>query len=347
MRKISMSSLKKAIEEYSKPKKVQQNTFYPYWDIPFDSQMIIKFLPDKNEDNAFFWVKTYSIVVTFNSSTRNPGLKETVIIPTLKNRNPDAFCPLTVKFWNARKEFADREDLDIFPLALREHYIFQGLVVDSPLDDPNPEQQIKFFRFTRGIGELIIDELKSMDDDEPTPCDIEDGSAFILVKRRRRGGFADYSRSRFGEPYALSAEEIEAYEEQAVDLSTLVPEPPTDTSVYEELIEAAIKFEQFDNDRWGHLVRSFTSGASDPGISSRPERKIAGTVETDDDFDEEEETSKVSPLEKLRELKRSKVKSVEEDSLDEEDEDEPTPVVKRDPSEILASLKARAKKSAR
>ena len=42
------------------------NAIYPFWNIPEQSTAVIRFLPDGNESNPFFWVERLMIRLPFN-----------------------------------------------------------------------------------------------------------------------------------------------------------------------------------------------------------------------------------------------------------------------------------------
>jgi len=77
-------------------------------------------------------------------------------------------------------------------------------------------------------NKFSLDELKIQDGlgdlDEP-PFDVEDGCNFT-IKKTQNGEYNSYTTSGYArKESALTDEQLELFEEQAVDLSTLLPKP--------------------------------------------------------------------------------------------------------------------------
>ena len=54
----------------SKPQgegQIGDNAIYPHWNIPENSEAVLRFLPDGNKDNTFFWTERAMIKLPFNS----------------------------------------------------------------------------------------------------------------------------------------------------------------------------------------------------------------------------------------------------------------------------------------
>jgi hypothetical protein len=150
-------------------------------------------------------------------------------------------------------------------------YIFQGFVRENPLaDDKAPANPIRRFI----IGPQIFTTIKSalMDPElEELPTDYLRGLDFRITKGAK-GGFADYSGSKWArKETALTEAEQAAIEQHGLfDLSTFLPKKPTDVElkVIKEMFEASVDGQSYDTERWGQYFRP--AGVSAPAGTATP-----------------------------------------------------------------------------
>jgi len=272
------------------------NAIYRHWDIPTDSTAVVRFLPDANPKNDFFWVERQMINLEF------PGVKGgvenkpvTVKVPCVEMYNDGSVCPVhaEIRPWY--------KDPSMEALASKywkkRSYLFQGFVVDDPLkEDEKPENPIR--KFT--ISAQIFKPLKAalMDPDmEHMPTDYDSGTDFRITKTQD-GKYANYGTSSYSrKERSLTEEERQAIEQYGLnDLSELLPKKPTDSelAVIMEMFEASVDGELYDPDRWGNFYRPWGldmdkypnavpnngSSAPAPKATPKPAPKAAPKVES-------------------------------------------------------------------
>ena len=55
------------------------NSIYPHWNMDEGTTAAIRFLPDVNSSNTFFWVERQIIKLPFNGVKGDPNIKQTVV----------------------------------------------------------------------------------------------------------------------------------------------------------------------------------------------------------------------------------------------------------------------------
>jgi hypothetical protein len=137
-------------------------------------------------------------------------------------------------------------------------YIFQGFVRDNPIaDDKTPANPIRRFIIGPQIFAIIKGAL--MDPElEELPTDLLRGLDFRISKTSK-GGFADYSSSKWArKESALTEAEQAAIEQYGLfDLSTFLPKRPgeVELKVIKEMFEASVDGQSYDAERWGQYFR--------------------------------------------------------------------------------------------
>ena len=169
------------------------NAIYPFWNIPENTTATLRFLPDGDESNTFFWKERQMIRLAF------PGVKGqdesrsvTVQVPCVEMWG-DA-CPVHAEI---RPWFKDPSLEDEGRKYWKKRsYIFQGFVTDNPMsDDQPPENPIRRFIINPSIFKIISSSLMDPDFAE-IPTDYEQGTDFKLTKTQK-GQYADYSTSNW------------------------------------------------------------------------------------------------------------------------------------------------------
>jgi hypothetical protein len=143
-------------------------------------------------------------------------------------------------------------------------YIFQGYVVDSPLqEDTTPENPIRRFI----IGPQIFNIIKGalMDPDmENIPTDYVNGTDFRLTKTTK-GQYADYSTSKWArKERSLDENELAAVDTNGLfDLKDFLPKKPTaeEVDVIYNMFQDSVNGELYDNDKYGNFFRPIGQAA--------------------------------------------------------------------------------------
>jgi hypothetical protein len=272
------------------------SAIYPHWNIPDNSAVTLRFLPDGNNKNTFFWQERAMIRLPFNGVKGDLESKQVQVrIPCMEMWNET--CPVLTE---VRTWFKDKglEEMGRKYWKKRD-YIFQGFVRDNPLtEEKAPENPIRRFIIGPQIYTLIKGAL--MDPElEELPTDYLHGLDF-RVSKGSKGGFADYSGSKWArKESALSEAEQAAIEQYGlVDLSTFLPKKPGDVElkVIKEMFEASVDGQSYDTERWGAYFRpagvSAPSGGSNAhtdDATPTPAKSAPVATSTSSDFDDDED----------------------------------------------------------
>jgi hypothetical protein len=251
------------------------NSIYPHWNMEEGQSATLRFLPDGNSKNTFFWQERAMIRLPFNGIKGEMESKQVQVrVPCMEMWQET--CPILTE---VRTWFKDKalEEMGRKYWKKRD-YIFQGFVRENPLaDDKTPENPIRRFI----IGPQIFSIIKSalMDPElEELPTDLLRGLDFRITKTSK-GGYADYNTSKWArKESALTEAEQAAVDKYGLfDLSTFLPKKPTEAEVkvIKEMFEASVDGQSYDTERWGQYFRP--AGVSAPGGSS------AGSAATDED----------------------------------------------------------------
>ena len=249
------------------------NSIYPHWNMDEGQSATLRFLPDGNSKNTFFWQERAMIRLPFNGVKGEADSKQVYVqVPCMEMWQET--CPVLTE---VRTWFKDKALEDMGRKYWKKRsYIFQGFVRENPLgDDKAPENPIRRFI----IGPQIFSIIKSalMDPElEELPTDLQRGLDFRITKTSK-GGYADYNTSKWArkETALTEAEQAAVDKHGLFDLSTFLPKKPTEAEVkvIKEMFEASVDGQSYDTERWGQYFRP--AGVSAPGGS--------GAVHADED----------------------------------------------------------------
>ena len=282
------------------------NGIYPHWNIAENTTARVRFLPDANTNNTFFWVERLMIKLPFAGIKGQAESKPTFVQVPCVEMWGEA-CPVLaeVRTWFKDKSLEEMGR----KYWKKKSYLFQGFVRDNPMsDDKTPENPIRRFVISPQIFNLVKNAL--MDPElENLPIDYQGGLDFN-IKKTSKGGYSDYSTSTWArKESALTADELKAIELYGLyNLSDFLPKKPNDTElkIIKEMFEASVNGEPFDMERWGAYFKPNglninTAPASNPAsAASKPTAKAVttpaakvGKDEAPFDTDEAEPTAPV------------------------------------------------------
>ncbi len=248
---------------------------YPFWEIPENEPVNIRFLPGTDENDPFFWKELQMINLNF------PGVKggdehkpvylkvpcvemwgdtcpvHTELRPMFKD---DALKEIATKYWKKRS------------------YIFQGFVMDSPLaEESPPENPIRRINLGRQLYNLVKGCL--MDPDmEIVPTDYINGLNFRIT-RTKDGQYNDYSSSNWTRKETpLNTEQLEAIEKHGLfDLNDWMPKKPSAEGLNAifEMFEASLEGELYDPERWAAYYRPWGLEYDGAGKKDTPKDSVA------------------------------------------------------------------------
>ena len=169
------------------------NSIYPFWNLKEGQEATLRFLPDGNTDNTFFWVERAMIKLPFAGIKGESESKPTIVqVPCVEMYNDGTTCPILSEVRGWFKDPA-LEDMGRKYWKKRS-YIFQGFVVEDGLKETEkPENPIRRFIIGPQIYELIRAALVDPEL-EDLPTDFVNGIDFRM-KKGSKGGYADYSTS--------------------------------------------------------------------------------------------------------------------------------------------------------
>jgi hypothetical protein len=247
------------------------NAIYPHWNMQEGKEAVVRFLPDGNSDNTFFWVERAMIKLPFAGVKGESDNRNVIVqVPCVEMYNDGTTCPILseVRGWFKDKSLEDMGR----KYWKKRSYIFQGFVVDDPLkEDSTPDNPVRRFIIGPQIFQIIKGAL--MDPElEELPTDYMRGVDF-RIKKTSKGGYADYSTSQWSRrERALSDEEKAAVDTNGLfNLNDFLPKKPGDVElqVMKEMFEASVDGEAYDMDKWGQYFKPAGMGQAtgDPNKS--------------------------------------------------------------------------------
>ena len=260
------------------------NAIYPFWNMKEGEQATMRFLPDGDDSNTFFWKERLMIKLPFAGVKGDTSSRPVQVqVPCMEMYNEA--CPILqeVRGW-----FKDPSLEDMGRKYWKKRsYIFQGFVVDDPLkEDSQPENPIRRFIIGPQIFQLIKAALMDPDMEE-LPTDYTAGVDFRLSKGTK-GGYADYGASNWARrERPLSDTEMAAINTHGLfNLNDFLPKKPgeVELKVLSEMFEASVDGEVYDPDRWSQYFRpsGMAARTGDP-VAQAPAPAAAPVAETKTD----------------------------------------------------------------
>lgn len=250
------AKLAKIEEKSSGNNQSSDRALFRHWDIKNNETTTVRFLPDQDADNTFFWVERQVVRLKF------PGIKGgdekkgvTVQVPCGEMFGDD--CPIHKEI---RPWFKD-PGLESLARSYwkKRSYIFQGFVVDNKLDEEPPENPIRRFVINPQIFNLIKSAL--MDPDmEHIPTDYVNGTDFRITKTQN-GEYSNYTTSSWArKERALTEDELKAIDEHGLNnLADFLPARPSadQYDIIAEMFAASVDGDLYDPARFAEHYRPF------------------------------------------------------------------------------------------
>jgi len=245
-----------ALESNKQPKRSTGSSIvFPFWDIAENETVQIRFLPDGDPDSDFFWKELQMINLDFPGVKGGDESKPVYIkVPCVEMWGDT--CPVHTEL---RPMFKDSSLEEVARKYWKKRsYIFQGLVIDNPLNEENlPENPIRRINLGRQLFNIVKNAL--MDPDmENLPTDYINGLNFRIT-RTKKGQYNDYNASTWSrKETALTTEQLEAIEEHGLfNLNDWMPKKPSaeHLNAIFEMFEASLEGELYDPERWASYYR--------------------------------------------------------------------------------------------
>ena len=262
-------------------------SIYPFWNLKEGGESVMRFLPDGNQDNTFFWVERAMIKLPFSGIKGDSESKSiTVQVPCVEMYGDT--CPILsdVRGW-----FKDPALEDMGRKYWKKRsYIFQGFVAEDGLGEkPEDQPENPIRRFI--IGPQIFQSIRAALVDpelEDLPTDYVHGLDYRM-KKTSKGGYADYSTSSWArrERPLSDAEQAAIAAHGLYNLTDFLPKKPgeIELKVMKEMFEASVDGEPYDMDRWGQYFKpaGMSQNTGDPNKSIAK----ASAPAASDDYDDE------------------------------------------------------------
>ena len=260
------------------------NAIYPFWNMKEGEQATLRFLPDGDDSNTFFWKERLMIKLPFAGVKGETDSRPVQVqVPCMEMYGESCSILQEVRGW-----FKDPSLEDMGRKYWKKRsYIFQGFVVDDPLkEDSQPENPIRRFIIGPQIFQLIKAALMDPDMEE-LPTDYTAGVDFRLAKGSK-GGYADYGASNWARrERPLGDSEMAAINNHGLfNLNDFLPKKPgeVEVKVLTEMFEASVDGEAYDPDKWsqyfrpaGMQARTGDPNASAPKATPAPATPVAET----------------------------------------------------------------------
>jgi len=246
------------------------NPIYPFWNMKEGESSTLRFLPDGNPDNTFFWAERLMIKLPFAGVKGETDSRPVQVqIPCMEMYGETCTILNEVRGW-----FKDPSLEDMGRKYWKKRsYVFQGFVTDNPIsDDEAPENPVRRFIIGPQIFQIIKQALMDPDMEE-LPTDYTAGVDFRLNKTSK-GGYADYSTSTWARrDRPLGDAEMNAVNTHGLfNLSDFLPKKPDETAVkvMQEMFEASVDGEAYDAERWSQYFRpaGMQARTGDPQVAA-------------------------------------------------------------------------------
>lgn len=273
------------------------NSIYPFWNLKEGEESLMRFLPDGNADNTFFWVERAMIKLPFAGVKGETDNKQVIVQVPCVEMYGDT-CPILSEVRGWFKDPA-LEDMGRKYWKKRS-YIFQGFVVEDGLNEKEtPENPIRRFIigpqiFTSIRAALVDPELEDL------PTDYVHGLDYRM-KKGSKGGYADYSTSSWArrERPLSDAEQAAIKQYGLFNLSDFLPKKPTEVElkVMKEMFEASVDGEPYDMERWGQYFKpaGMSQNTGDPVKQTPKAAPAVATTSIDDEDDTPAPVAKAAP----------------------------------------------------
>lgn len=261
---------------------------YAHWNIPEGSTAKLRFLPDGNSKNDFFWVERSMIKLPFQGIKGQMDSKPVMVqVPCVEMYNDGTACPVLAE---VRTWFKDPSLEELGRKYWKKRsYIFQGFVHDSPMaEEETPENPIRRFIISPQIFNVVKAALMDTEIEE-LPTDFDRGLDFQVTKTSK-GGYADYSTSKWArKETALTSAELAAIEQYGLfELAEFLPKKPSETElkVIQEMFEASVDGQPYDVDRFGQYFKPSgvnIESTANSAANSAPKAKSVAAPKVDED----------------------------------------------------------------
>ena len=239
------------------PRASADNSIYCHWNMDEGTTATLRFLPDADTNNPYFWTERQIIKLPFNGVKGDSASKRIEVqVPCVEMYGPEYHCPILaeVRPWykdETLKELANK-------YWKKRAYLFQGFVRANPIgDDKAPANPIRRFVISPQIFTIVKASLMDPEMEE-LPTDFLRGLD-LNIKKTSKGGYADYSTSTWArkESALTDAEQAAIDTHKLYNLSDFLPKKPGEAElrIIKEMFDASVDGKPYDLERWGQYYR--------------------------------------------------------------------------------------------
>jgi len=247
------------------------NAIYPHWNTPENETSVVRFLPDGNTNNDFFWRERQMINITFSGIKGGDENKPVTIKVPCVEMWDGMKCPIHDEI---RPWFKDPSMEDMARKYWKKRsFIYQALVVNSAFtEEETPENPIRRLIINTQINNIIKSALMDPDFGEYLPTDYDQGVDFRITKTKK-GQYADYTTSNWArKERSLNQEERDIIATHGLyDLNDFLPKKPNaeELQVIFNMFEASVDGELYDPERFADYYRPYGMEAPKKDSSDR------------------------------------------------------------------------------
>lgn len=295
------------------------NASYPFWNIAENSSATLRFLPDGNADNAFFWAERAVIRLPFvGVKGKNQSKPVLVQVPCMHMYGKS--CPITeeIKPWWKDEGLVDTAR----KYYKKKSFIYQGFVVNSSLkEDSIPENPIRRFVLNAELhgkvkAALMDEELDSL------PTDFINGLDFKVTKTKGAAKYVSYDTSNWmRKNRALSEMELASIEKfNLFKLDEFLPKEPDaeHLAIIMQMFEASIDGQLYDEEKFGNFYKPQGGRDSDDTVTTTKTSTVAAVAESEDEVEVETVTpvvANVAPIASVTNAEPAVKKATAQDLL--------------------------------
>lgn len=268
--------------QQNQEKSQSDNAIYPFWNMQDGSSAVVRFLPDADTSNSYFWVERSVIKLPFPGVRGQNESKQVVVqVPCMEMYGEN--CPILAEVRTWYKDESLKEVANKY--WKKRSYLFQGFVRTNPLsEDKTPENPIRRFVITPQIFTLIKNSLMDPEIEE-MPTDYLRGLDFKISKSKK-GDYADYSTSSWArKESALTEAEHAALEVHGLfNLREFLPKKPSESEarIIREMFDASVDGQLYDVDRWSAYYKPWglqgSNGSKEEVDDEAPARTVSSTI---------------------------------------------------------------------
>lgn len=305
-----MSNLAKIREKLLAAEKAKgsgrDNALYLFWNMKKNESATVRFTPDGNVNNDFFWLERQMIKIPFSGIKGEMSTNYTTVqVPCREMWGLD--CPILKEIRPWFKEPSLENTAKKYWKKVT--YLFQGFVVDSPMSEENvPDNPIRRFILNKelyGIVKSAILNPKEFRD--YSPADYDHGVDFIINKTQP-GQWPNYSTSTWSRhERPLSQEERDAISEHGLfDLNDFMPKKPSEAELNAivEMFEASVDGELYDPERWAEFYKP-SNFSGETKVNTTPvstEKAVEDVMNAPETVDDEPDAVVSSPSKDVKNI---------------------------------------------